>query len=159
MVEILAPLFYRGDMFAMRAFLAASLTRVLFNLKIDDRTRWFTAIAISATRSPPIACAGIIARQPRPVRVTARLEKRDHIWSVTRADFRGYNDLETSSCASARAFSSSRPPQGKVWNLFDDGLTKVPSYQDLIRWSGTSGPPREKLFQPARTDGQVEDGM
>jgi hypothetical protein len=110
MVEILAPLFYRGDMFAMRAFLAASLTRVLFNLKIDDRTRWFTAIAISATRSPPIACAGIIARQPRPVRVTARLEKRDYIWSVTGADFRMYNDLETSTAqAPDRSCRPGRP--------------------------------------------------
>lgn len=41
MFEILPPLFYRGDMFAMREFLVASVTSVFFALTIDDRTRWF----------------------------------------------------------------------------------------------------------------------
>lgn len=40
MFEILTPLFYRGDMFAMREFLAASVTSVFFALHIDDRSRW-----------------------------------------------------------------------------------------------------------------------
>ena len=33
--------FTRGDMFAMREFLAASVTSVFFALMIDDQSRWF----------------------------------------------------------------------------------------------------------------------
>ncbi|BDA87220.1 hypothetical protein Sa4125_47620 (plasmid) [Aureimonas sp. SA4125] len=40
MLEILPPLWMRGDMFAMREFLVGTVTSVFFTLRIDGRTRW-----------------------------------------------------------------------------------------------------------------------
>ncbi len=41
MSEILPPLFYSGDMFAMREFIGASITSVFFTLSVGGRQRWF----------------------------------------------------------------------------------------------------------------------
>ena len=57
MFEILPPLFYRGDMFAMREFLAASVTSVFFALTIDDRPRWFHSYCDLTDRQSPDRCA------------------------------------------------------------------------------------------------------
>jgi hypothetical protein len=41
MFEVLPPLWMRADMFAMREFLAGSVTSIFFELKIDERVRYF----------------------------------------------------------------------------------------------------------------------
>ena len=84
MFEILPPLFYRGDMFAMREFLAASVTSVFFALSIDDRSRWFHGYCdLGDRQSPDRMRAEIITRESRPVRAMSAQEKLDHIWSTT----------------------------------------------------------------------------
>ncbi len=41
MLEILPPLWMRGDMFALREFMTGSITSVFFALSIDGRIRYF----------------------------------------------------------------------------------------------------------------------
>ena len=41
MLEILPPLFMRGDMFALRGFMTGSVTSIFFALVIDGKARWF----------------------------------------------------------------------------------------------------------------------
>ena len=41
MLDILPPLWMRGDMFAMREFLTGSITSIFFALTIDGRVRYF----------------------------------------------------------------------------------------------------------------------
>ncbi len=84
MFEILPPLFYRGDRFAMREFLAASVTSFFFALTIDDRSRWFHGYCdLDDRQSPDRMRAEIITRESRPVRAMSAQEKLDHIWSTT----------------------------------------------------------------------------
>ena len=56
MFEISVPLFYRGDMFAMREFLAASVANVFFAL-IDDRSRWCHGYCDLGDRQSQTGCA------------------------------------------------------------------------------------------------------
>lgn len=39
MLEILPPLFMRGDMFALRGFMTGSVTSIFFALVIDGKAR------------------------------------------------------------------------------------------------------------------------
>ncbi|KJF70025.1 DUF1419 domain-containing protein [Agrobacterium arsenijevicii] len=122
MFEILPPLFYRGDMFAMREFLAASVTSVFFALRIDDRSRRFHGYCdLSDRPSLERMRAEIIARESRPVRAMSDQEKRDHIWSTTGPNFRGYADARFPADLRNRqivlVYSSA---QGKIWKLLDD---------------------------------------
>lgn len=122
MFEILPPLFYRGDMFAMREFLAASVTSVFFALMIDDRQRWFHGYCdLGDRQSPDRMRSEIIARESRPVRAMNRKEKLDHIWSATGPDFRGYADArfpaDLRNCQIVLVYPSA---QGKVWKMLDD---------------------------------------
>lgn len=41
MLEILPPLWMRGDMFAMREYLTGSITSIFFSLSIDGRVRYY----------------------------------------------------------------------------------------------------------------------
>jgi hypothetical protein len=41
MLDILPPLFMRGDMFALSEYMTGSVTSVFFALSIDGRIRWF----------------------------------------------------------------------------------------------------------------------
>lgn len=122
MFEILPPLFIRGDMFAMREFQAASVTSVFFALKIDDRFRWFHGYCDLADHgSPDRMRAEIIDRESRPVRAMSAQEKRDHIWSTTGADFRGYADTRFPADLRNRQIVLVFPAaQGKIWKLLDD---------------------------------------
>lgn len=122
MFEILPPLFYRGDMFAMREFLAASVTSVFFALRIDDRCRWFHSYCdLADPASLERMRAEIIARESRPVRAMSRQEKLDHIWSATSPDFRGYADARFPAELRNRSIVLVfRASQGKIWKLLDD---------------------------------------
>jgi hypothetical protein len=132
MFEILPPLFYRGDMFAMREFLAESVTSVFFALPIGGQVRWFHGYCdLSASRpaktaspqpvSPDWMRAAILDRESRADRAMTRLEKLDHIWSTTGDGFRAYADDRFSPDFRGRqivtVFSG---PASKVWKLLDD---------------------------------------
>jgi hypothetical protein len=91
MLEILPPLWMRGDMFAMREFLTGSITSVFFALAIDGRLRYFHGYCDLADRaSPDRMRAAIVERESRPVRAMTRQEQLEHIWSSTHDDYRGY---------------------------------------------------------------------
>lgn len=122
MFEILPPLFYRGDMFAMREFLAASVTSVFFALRIDDRTRWFHSYCdLGDRQSLDRMRTEIIARESRPVRAMSVQEKLDHIWSTTGPDFRGYADARfPADLRNRQIVLVYRAAQGKIWKLLDD---------------------------------------
>ena len=91
MLDILPPLFLRGDLFAMREFMTGSVTSVFFALAIDGRRRWFHGYCdLSDRTSPERMKAAIIERESRPVRAMTRDERLEHIWSSTHDDYRGY---------------------------------------------------------------------
>ena len=80
MFEILPPLFWRGDMFALREFLAGSVTSVFFVLAINRTARWFHGYCDLADRDAAERMRdAIIKREKRPVRTMSRAEKLDHI--------------------------------------------------------------------------------
>ena len=91
MLDILPPLWMRGDMFAMREFMTGSVTSIFFALAIDGRRRWFHGYCdLSDRLSPDRMKAAIIERESRPVRAMTRDERLEHIWSSTHDDYRGY---------------------------------------------------------------------
>jgi hypothetical protein len=91
MLEILPPLFMRGDLFAMREFMTDTVTSIFFALFIDGRHRWFHGYCdLSDRASPDRMKAAIIERESRPVRAMTREERLEHIWSSTHDDYRGY---------------------------------------------------------------------
>ncbi len=91
MLQILPPLFVRGDLFAMREFQAGNVTSVFLVLNIDDVCRWFHGYCdLSDRGSPERLRAAIIERESHPVRAMTREERLEHIWSSTHGDYRGY---------------------------------------------------------------------
>jgi hypothetical protein len=91
MMNVLPPLWMRGDMFAMREFLTDSITSIFLSLTIDGRLRYFHGYCDLAERgSPDRMKAGIIERESRPVRAMTHEERLEHIWSATHDDYRGY---------------------------------------------------------------------
>lgn len=91
MLDILPPLWMRGDAFAMREFVTGSITSVFFSLPIDGRQRYFHGYCDLADRaSPDCMRAAIVERESRPVRAMTREERLEHIWSSTHDDYRGY---------------------------------------------------------------------
>lgn len=91
MLEILPPLFLRGDLFAMREFMTGSVTSIFFALAIDGKRRWFHGYCdLSDRTSPERMKVAIIERESRPVRAMTRDERLEHIWSSTHEDYRGY---------------------------------------------------------------------
>jgi len=91
MLEVLPPLWMRGDMFAMREFLTGSITSVFFALRIDGTIRHFHGYCdLSDTSSVENMRLAITERETRPVRAMTRDERLDHIWSSTADDYRGY---------------------------------------------------------------------
>ena len=91
MLDILPPLFMRGDMFALSEYMTGSVTSIFFALSIDGRTRWFHGYCdLSDRGSPDRMKAAIIDRETRPVRAMTREERLEHIWSSTHDDYRGY---------------------------------------------------------------------
>uniref|UniRef100_A0A9E7ZQB2 DUF1419 domain-containing protein n=1 Tax=Bosea sp. NBC_00436 TaxID=2969620 RepID=A0A9E7ZQB2_9HYPH len=93
MLDILPPLWMRGDMFAMREFLTGSITSIVFTLSIDARIRYFHGYCdLSDCASPARMRDAILERETRPVRMMTRQERLDHIWSSTHDAYRGYAD-------------------------------------------------------------------
>lgn len=91
MFEVLPPLWMRGDMFAMREFLTSSITSVFFTLPIDGHIRHFHGYCDLAEKASAERMRnGINEREIRPVRAMTREERREHIWSSTADDYRGY---------------------------------------------------------------------
>ncbi|WP_420408018.1 DUF1419 domain-containing protein [Hoeflea sp.] len=91
MLEILPPLWMRGEMFAMREFLTGSITSVFYTLRINGVTRYFHAYCdLSDRRSPYDMRDAIVERERRPVKAMTRDERIEHIWSATHDDYRGY---------------------------------------------------------------------
>ena len=91
MLDILPPLWMRGDMFAMREFLTGSITSVFYTLSINGVTRFFHAYCdLSDPRSPYEMRDAIVERERRPVKQMTREERIEHIWSATHDDYRGY---------------------------------------------------------------------
>ncbi len=93
MLDILPPLWMRGDMFAMREFLTGSITSVFFTLAIDGRVRHFHGYCDLSDRTSPTQMRdAIVERESRPVRAMTGEERLDHIWSSTHDEYRGYAD-------------------------------------------------------------------
>lgn len=91
MLEILPPLWMRGEMFAMREFLTGSTTSVFYTLSINGVTRYFHAYCdLSDPRSPYEMRDAIVERERRPVMAMTRDERIEHIWSATHDKYRGY---------------------------------------------------------------------
>lgn len=91
MLEILPPLWMRGEMFAMREFLTGSITGIFFTLRIDGHIRYFHGYCDLADKSSPERMRNaIFDRESRPVRAMTREERLEHIWSSTADDYRGY---------------------------------------------------------------------
>lgn len=91
MLNILPPLWMRGEMFAMREFLTDSISSVFYTLRINGVTRYFHAYC---DLSDPRACYAmrdaIVERERKPVKAMTRQERLEHIWSATHDDYRGY---------------------------------------------------------------------
>jgi len=84
MLEILPPLWMRGDMFAMREFLIGSITSIFFSLSIDGRVRYFHGYCdLSDRTSPDRMSDAIVERESRPLRAMTRTERIEHIWSTS----------------------------------------------------------------------------
>lgn len=91
MLEILPPLWMRGEMFAMREFLTESVTSVFFTLRIDGKVRYFHAYCdLAQTRSPVEMRDAIVERESWPVKAMTHRERLEHVWSATHDEYRGY---------------------------------------------------------------------
>ena len=90
-LEILPPLWMRGEMFAMREFLTGSITSVFYALSINGVARYFHAYCdLSDPRSVYDMRDAIVERERRPVKEMTREERIEHIWSATHDKYRGY---------------------------------------------------------------------
>ena len=91
MLEILPPLWMRGEMFAMREFLTGSITSVFYVLRINGVTRYFHAYCdLSDPRFVYEMRDAIVERERWPVMAMTREERIEHIWSATHDKYRGY---------------------------------------------------------------------
>jgi hypothetical protein len=91
MLDLLPPLWMRGEMFAMREFLTESVTSVFYTLRIDGRTRYFHAYCdLAQSRSPVAMRDAIVERESWPVKAMTRAERLEHVWSATHDEYRGY---------------------------------------------------------------------
>ena len=91
MLDLLPPLWMRGEMFAMREFLTESVTSVFYTLRIDGRTRYFHAYCdLAQSRSPVDTRDAIVERESWPVKAMTRAETLEHVWSAAHDEYRGY---------------------------------------------------------------------
>jgi len=122
MLDILPPLWIRGDMFAMREFLTGSITSVFFTQRIDGNTRHFHGYCdLADTGSTERMRAAIIQRETRPVRAMTREERLEHIWSSTADEYRGYADFQ---------FPVAKRGRRKI-RIFGTGAVDVKLLEDL----------------------------
>lgn len=91
MFEILPPLWMRGAMFAMREFMAGSITSVFYAIPLRGRVRYFHGYCDMQVRGAAERLRDVIVeREARAMPTMTRAEQLDHIWSATPADYRGY---------------------------------------------------------------------
>lgn len=91
MLDLLPPLWMRGEMFAMREFLTESITSVFFTLRINGKARYFHAYCdLAQIRSPVEMRDAIVERESWPMKAMTRLERVEHVWSATDDEYRGY---------------------------------------------------------------------
>ncbi|RWP15562.1 MAG: DUF1419 domain-containing protein [Mesorhizobium sp.] len=91
MLEILPPLWMRGEMFALREFLTDRIISIFYALNIDGRMRYFHGYCDLLDKGAPERMRdAIVERETRPVRAMTRAERLEHIWSSTHDDYRGY---------------------------------------------------------------------
>jgi hypothetical protein len=91
MLDILPPLWMRGEMFALREFLTGSVTSIFYTLRIDGKTRYFHAYCdLGISHSPVETRDAIVERESRPVKAMTHEERLEHIWSATHDEYRGY---------------------------------------------------------------------
>ncbi|TGT96148.1 DUF1419 domain-containing protein, partial [bacterium M00.F.Ca.ET.163.01.1.1] len=91
MLDILPPLWMRGDMFALREFLTESVTSVFYTMRIDGSARYFHAYCdLSQACSPVETRHVIVERESWPVKAMTHEERLEHIWSATHDEYRGY---------------------------------------------------------------------
>ncbi|WP_224544557.1 DUF1419 domain-containing protein [Mesorhizobium sp. CA16] len=91
MLDLLPPLWMRGEMFALRESLTESLTSVFYTLRINGRTRYFHAYCdLARPRSPVEMRDAIVERESWPVKAMTRAERLEHVWSATHDEYRGY---------------------------------------------------------------------
>ncbi len=91
MLDILPPLWMRGEMFALGEFLTGSITSVFYALRINGVDRYFHAYCDLARPGSPVEMRdAIVERERRPVKAMTREERLEHIWSATEDRYRGY---------------------------------------------------------------------
>ncbi|TYR35493.1 DUF1419 domain-containing protein [Mesorhizobium microcysteis] len=91
MLDILPPLWMRGEMFATSEFLTGSITSVFYALRINGAVRYFHAYCdLARPVSPREMRDAIVERERRPVRAMSHQERIEHIWSATEDRYRGY---------------------------------------------------------------------
>ena len=91
MLDLLPPLWMRGDMFALAEYLTGSVTSIFFALRVRGRMRWFHGYCDLADRgSPDRMRRAILEREALPGRGMTRAECLEHIWSETHDAYRGY---------------------------------------------------------------------
>jgi hypothetical protein len=97
MLEIMPPLWMRGDMFALREFLTGTITSVFFSLHIDGGVRYFHGYCdLADSGSPQSMREAIIVRESRPEKAMTRSERIEHIWSAVHENYRSYAEEESS---------------------------------------------------------------
>ena len=79
MLEILPPLCMRADMFAMREYMTASITSVLFNLSIDGFVRFFHGYCDLADHASPGCTCRDHRSKVTPVRAMTRERARAYL--------------------------------------------------------------------------------
>jgi hypothetical protein len=91
MLDILPPLWMRGEMFALGEFLTGSITSVFYALRINGADRYFHAYCDLARPVSPVEMRdAIVERERRPAKAMTREERIEHIWSATEDRYRGY---------------------------------------------------------------------
>ena len=91
MLDILPPLWMRGEMFALGEFLTGSATSVFYALCINGVDRYFHAYCDRARPGSAVEMRdAIVERERRPVKAMTRDERIEHIWSATEDRYRGY---------------------------------------------------------------------
>lgn len=80
MLEVLPPLFMRAGMFAMSELKAGFVGSVFFDIRIDDRDRWFHGYCnLGDPASPDAMRAAIIGHEQANLRALTRDEKLELI--------------------------------------------------------------------------------
>lgn len=105
MLDLLPPLWMRGDMFALAEYLIGSVTSIFFALSIRGRMRWFHGYCDLADRgSPDRMRRAILEREALPGRGMTRAECLEHIWSETHERYRGHAGADWPVEARGRRF-------------------------------------------------------